>query len=142
MSRLLIVDDDPVCSELLARFLKHDGHDVRFTQNGAEAITLAAAFEPEVLIADWLLKDEYDGIDVARALHAAMPSMGIIFMTGLPASEVAGKLQGLPVIEVLEKPLEVDGLLQRVRVLLPPAAGPEGAGPEPRVQPGASPPPG
>ena len=118
MARVLIVDDDPVCTMFLSRFLVKDGHEVKTTTRGEEAIRIGGEWFPDILVADWLLKSEHDGVDVARGLHRLCPDMRIIFMTGLPADQLQDSLQGLPVLRVLEKPLQVDGLLHEIRAVL------------------------
>lgn len=118
MARVLIVDDDPVCTMFLSRFLAKDGHEVKTTTRGDEAIRVGREWCPDVLVADWLLKSEHDGVDVARGVYAHCPNIRIVFMTGLPADQLQESLEGLPVLRVLEKPLQVDGLLAEIRSVL------------------------
>ena len=67
--RILIVDDEPTYREYLERFLIRDGLEVRTAETGAEAIELAREFTPDLLLADWMLRCDMHGIEVAEAIR-------------------------------------------------------------------------
>lgn len=118
MARLLILDDDPVCQRLLASFLEEDGHQVASFKSGDAALDHARGWEPDVFLTDWQLKEARDGVDIARELHGLWPNARIVFMTGLPADHLERNLGDLPVMMILEKPLDVDELFQAIRARL------------------------
>lgn len=124
MAKVLIVEDDEICAAILTRFLAREGHDVR-SAHAAQAVEVGLAFQPDLLVADWLLNDREDGIDVARHLFAAQPDLRVIFITGLPVERLKQQLGDLPVADVLEKPLAMQDLFARIRAFLPrsPATG-------------------
>lgn len=118
MPKLLVVDDDPICNKLLPTLLTSEGYTVKSAASAEEAIEIAAHYKPDLLIADWMLKNKQDGIDVARALVASGPGLRIIFVTGLPAEHLAGQVTDLPVAKIMEKPVNIDDLLREVHLAL------------------------
>jgi CheY-like chemotaxis protein len=66
--RILVVDDHADAALALGQLLEVLGHTVRLAYGGAEALELAAAFQPEVIFLD-LAMPEMDGFAVARRLR-------------------------------------------------------------------------
>lgn len=118
MAFLIVVDDDPISCQLLARYLQREGHEVRAVATGREAIDAGSTREPQVLLTDWLLKDTYDGIDVARMLQRQWPGMQIVFMTGLPIEHLKDRTAGLRVAKLVEKPFLIHELMSELRIIL------------------------
>ncbi len=67
--RVLIVDDFPDSAEVSAMLLELFGHECRTAITGQDALTQAAAFDPDIVILDIGLPD-ISGYDVARTLRA------------------------------------------------------------------------
>src|ERR1041385_2936274 len=64
--KILIADDDPVSSRILATTLAKWGYEVISTQNGAEAWQkLQQPDSPLMVILDWMMP-EMDGLAVCR----------------------------------------------------------------------------
>src|SRR3989338_4237045 len=70
MANLLLVDDDPILLDLLARLLRGKGHTVTRANNGAECLTLAAREKFDLIITDVMMPD-FDGYELTRRLRAA-----------------------------------------------------------------------
>ena len=51
--KVLAVDDDPICLELLRETLESEGHDVTTVEDGEEALSLLRSGDTRVLITDW-----------------------------------------------------------------------------------------
>jgi signal transduction histidine kinase/ActR/RegA family two-component response regulator len=66
--RILVVDDNRDAAEMLAMYLRSDGHEVRVAADGHAALTEAAAFRPEVALLD-IGMPGLSGYDVARTLR-------------------------------------------------------------------------
>ena len=115
MSKVLIVDDEPRYRDHLSRALSRDGHDVLTAASGREAISTGSRFRPEVLVADWMLKNRLHGLHVSRALRAVVPELQTILITGFPSSDLRGYARSLEVIEFIEKPFELTHLRTAVR---------------------------
>jgi CheY-like chemotaxis protein len=69
VAHILLVDDDPVLSSLLARLVRRLGHTLVLAGSGAEALALAAAQPFDLIITDVMMPDQ-DGYELTRALRA------------------------------------------------------------------------
>ena len=71
---VLVVEDERKLRELVRSYLERAGFTVLSTGSGAEAITLASAAAPDLVILDLGLPD-VSGETVARELRAIAPPM-------------------------------------------------------------------
>jgi NarL family two-component system response regulator LiaR len=80
--RLVIVDDHSVVREGLRAFLRlQEGIEVVGEAAGAEeAVTIAAASSPDVVLLD-LMMPEGDGIGAIRRLHEVVPNVRVLVLT-------------------------------------------------------------
>jgi len=118
-TRILIVDDEPTYREYLERFLKRDGLDVRTAETGSEAIELAREFEPDILLADWMLRCEMHGIEVGEILRAQCPDLRILLMTGFPTADLEAEAARVGIDGFLEKPFALEDLSKAIQSALP-----------------------
>lgn len=80
--RILIVDDNENALAGLAHILRGLGHDVKTAASGIEALRVAPACEPEVVILD-LGMPEMNGLEVGRRLRGEFgPRLLLIALTG------------------------------------------------------------
>lgn len=79
--RVLVVDDNVDAADTLAQLLSLMGHDVKTAYKGADAITHAAAFLPDIVFLDIGLPD-ITGYDVARQLRT-LPEMNHALLVAL-----------------------------------------------------------
>jgi two-component system KDP operon response regulator KdpE len=91
MSRILVVDDEPQIVRALTINLRARGYDVWGTRSGGEALRLAAAHPPEVVLLDVGLPD-LDGTDVIAGLRA-WTTVSILVLSG--RSDSMGKVDAL-----------------------------------------------
>ena len=68
MQTILIVEDDPRIAEIEGDYLRRAGYEVLTTATGEEALTLARARAPSLIVLDVRLPG-ISGVDVARALR-------------------------------------------------------------------------
>lgn len=73
MANLLLVDDDPVLLDLIARLLRRAGHTVSLANHAAEGLALAQAQTFDVIITD-VMMPETDGYAFTRQLRAHLPA--------------------------------------------------------------------
>lgn len=79
--RLLLADDHRMLREGLRRSLIEQGFDViGEARNGAEAVDLAAALQPDVVLMDVTMPD-IDGVEATQQLKARMPGLFIVMLT-------------------------------------------------------------
>ncbi len=66
--RVLVIEDDDAIAQVLQRSLRLEGYDVRIAGDGIDALDLAHAFLPDLVILDLGLPG-LDGIEVAKTLR-------------------------------------------------------------------------
>jgi DNA-binding NarL/FixJ family response regulator len=67
-----------------------------------------------VLLVDWMLRSEMQGIEVAAALQAAQPELRILLMTGFSTADVVGATTRVDVEGILEKPFALGDLARAI----------------------------
>jgi two-component system OmpR family response regulator len=108
MTRVLIVDDELSYRDYLERYLARDGYEVRTAASGPEALRIGEEFQPDVLLADWMLKDHMHGLEVAEALRRSNPDLRVLLMTGFPSSEIREEASRAEVTRFMEKPFGLE----------------------------------
>jgi len=113
---VLLVEDERKLRELVRSYLERAGFTVLSTGSGAEAITLAAAASPDLVVLDLGLPD-VPGETVARELRASGP-VPILMLTAKSAEEdrIAGLELGAD--DYVTKPFSPRELVLRVQAIL------------------------
>ena len=79
--RVMVVDDHPMWRDAVARDLAEAGHEVVATAgDGAQALRVAAAARPDVVVLDLMLPD-MTGVEVTRGLQAACPAARVLVLS-------------------------------------------------------------
>jgi CheY-like chemotaxis protein len=115
MTRILIVDDDRFGCDSLSVLLSLEGFDIKVAFDGPTAIEIAKEFLPEVLIADFMLKSELDGIQVAEILKQCDPKIQTIVITGRASAELLARIEDDPSMRLVEKPTRPEEIIETVR---------------------------
>lgn len=68
MDRVLLIEDEPVYSAMLAGYLTKQGYDVRVANTGEEALILLPDTDADVILLDLGLPD-VDGMDICRQIR-------------------------------------------------------------------------
>ena len=118
-ARILLVDDDPLITQLIIDMLSLDGHDVDTAPNGLAALNRIQRRRYDLILTD-LHMPELDGVGLYRELgrRQAHPQHKIIFLTGTTGASEAHRVvheSGLP---LLRKPFNLVELLALVRKVL------------------------
>jgi CheY-like chemotaxis protein len=84
MTRVLLVDDERDTREMYSEWLRFDGFDLRAATNAKDALRIARAFLPSVMVTDLRLRGGPDGIELTQRLRADTRTAGIriIMLTG------------------------------------------------------------
>ncbi|MFF4874732.1 response regulator transcription factor [Micromonospora sp. NPDC000668] len=116
-ARLLVVDDEPNISTLLAATLRLVAYDVRVAGSGRAALAAVEEFAPDLVILDVMLPD-LDGFEVARRLRAAGRPVPVLFLTARDTVEdrVAGLVAGAD--DYVAKPFSLEEVVLRIRAIL------------------------
>lgn len=125
MVTILIVDDRPINREFLSSLLGLCGYQVVDAADGAQALTVARATLPNLVIAD-VIMPVMDGLEFTRRLHAdpATASIPVIFYTAtFRLGEANSLADTCGVSLVLPKPSEPQAILDAVAQVLGPTQG-------------------
>ena len=114
--RILIVDDEPAVTDLLAYNLRAANFEVLVAADGREALRLARDAEPDLVLLD-LMIPEVDGLEVCRELRKSS-SVPVIMITarGEETDRVVGLELGAD--DYVSKPFSVRELMARIKVVL------------------------
>lgn len=119
MNRVLVVDDDGILRELLARILSLEGYRVETAEDGFDAGIKVMAFRPDLLVLD-LFMPRMNGFDVCRRLRGNARTAGIkiLIYTGFASEENRALAFEAGADAVLAKPAERAVLLETLQALL------------------------
>jgi DNA-binding response OmpR family regulator len=119
--RILVVDDDPTVSDVVARYLAHAGYQVLLAADGFAALEIAAAQSPDLVVLDIMLPG-LDGLAVCRRLRETSP-VPVILLTALGAE--TDRIMGLEIgaDDYVTKPFSPRELVLRVGSVLRRARG-------------------
>lgn len=107
---LLLVDDDPVYRERLARAIASRGYEVRTAADAEEAVRLAEAESPELAVLDLRMPGE-SGLELLARLKAIDPTTRVLMLTGYGSIATAVEAVRLGAVHYLTKPADVDEIL-------------------------------
>ncbi|MGW0508072.1 response regulator [Streptomyces olivaceoviridis] len=113
MTRVLVVEDDPQLVRALVINLKARKYGVDAASDGATALRLAAARQPDVVMLDLGLPD-MDGIDVIRALRGRSRVPVLVLSARQSSDEKVAALDA-GADDYVTKPFSMDELLARLR---------------------------
>lgn len=116
MITVLVVDDDFMVANIHQRFVaRTEGFEVvGSARTGAEALTLAAELEPDLVLLDVHLPD-MSGLDVLAALRAEGNEAGVVMVTAERSADAVRTALHGGAMQYLVKPFEYDDLAARLR---------------------------
>ncbi|MGW2935352.1 response regulator transcription factor [Streptomyces sp. NPDC001156] len=116
MKRVLVVDDDPTVSEVVAGYLGRSGFAVDVAADGPAAVARAAAQPPDLVVLDLMLPG-MDGLEVCRRIRGNSP-IPVIMLTARGDEE--DRILGLEVgaDDYVTKPFSPRELVLRVESVL------------------------
>ena len=115
-SLVLVADDEPRITKLVAATLREEQYRVVTAQTGAQAIQMADELRPDIALLDLVLPD-LDGIEVMRQLRESR-QIPIILLTGLGSATDKARGLALGADDYIAKPFHPDELAARVRAVL------------------------
>jgi two-component system sensor histidine kinase ChiS len=115
----MLVDDEPANLTLLEELLRLEGYATVSAESGAEALSLARASRPDLILLD-IMMPEMNGFDVCERLRkdTALQTVPVIFLTAL--DDDSSRLRGLEMMadDYLTKPFNSRLLLAKVENIL------------------------
>jgi CheY-like chemotaxis protein len=125
MATLLLIEDNDMNRDMLARRLTRRGYTIVQATDGTQGVALARATPPDLILMDLSLP-VLDGWEATRQLRAA-PETATIPIIALTAHALSGERErsleaGCNDYET--KPIDFPRLLEKIARLLPPTAAP------------------
>ena len=116
---VLIVEDEPAQSEVLAYNLKAEGYHVITADNGEDALILVDENMPDLILLDWMMP-HVSGIEVCRSLKIRSETRSIPIIMLSARSEEIDRVRGLEIgaDDYVAKPYSIIELMARVRAQL------------------------
>lgn len=114
---LLIVDDEPLMTDLFRQFMSRQGYRVLTAHGGQEALAIVDT-EPEpicLVVMDQTMPD-MDGLETARRLLERAPTIPVLITSGMAANATPD----LPanIVGTVQKPFRNQALAERIRLIL------------------------
>jgi DNA-binding response OmpR family regulator len=115
-NQILVVDDEPNIVELTKMYLEQEGFQVEAASDGAQALQIIRANEPDLVVLDIMLP-EVDGFEVCRQTRT-FSEVPIVMLTA--RDDDVDKIVGLEIgaDDYLTKPFNPRELVARVKAIL------------------------
>jgi len=129
MPKILIVDDDPDMVMALRMPLEANGYEVSVAASGEECLQQIRVIEPDLIILDVMMETTTSGFQVSLQLrspdpeseYAAYRHIPILMLTAIHTTtslRFGPDEAYLPVDDFVDKPVDPDTLLKKVRALI------------------------
>ena len=115
MMRVLIVEDDVDALELIQAWSEEQGWDVRTARTGQAAVGIGKGFKPDLLITDYFLDDDVNGLSVIEQLREEDSNLRVVLITGSLADALKESARLLQRVPILTKPFDFQRLDQVIR---------------------------
>jgi CheY-like chemotaxis protein len=114
--RVLVVDDEQVIADTLAKILDLNGYDASAVYTGTAAVESARSLRPDLVISDVIMPD-MNGIEAAISIRGFLPTCKILLFSGQAATADLlenARAQGHE-FEILAKPVHPSDLLAKLK---------------------------
>jgi two-component system cell cycle response regulator DivK len=119
MTRILLVEDNELNRDMLSRRLMRSGYEVLFAEDGQQAVEVAKAEMPDLVLMDLSLP-VIDGLEATRRLRAEekTATLKIIALTSHAMSGDREKAMAAGCDDYDTKPVDLARLLGKVQALV------------------------
>ena len=125
-TKILIVDDDADFASAIRAILESENYTVITASDTAEGMEKIRTEKPDLAILDVMMNTWQDGFDMSRELknNPEFKNMPILMLTGakdktgIDFKSAVGDPDWLPVDGFLDKPVEPEQLLSKIKELL------------------------
>lgn len=117
LKRILLVEDDPTISDLVAYNLRRAGYEVLQEHNGRTGLQTALSNDVDLVLMDLMLPG-LDGLAASKEIVRRKPQLPIIMLTARSERETV--LEGFEIgaDDYITKPFDLDVLLARIQARL------------------------
>ncbi|HEV7844362.1 MAG TPA: response regulator, partial [Pyrinomonadaceae bacterium] len=118
-STILVADDEPINRALIQRRLERAGYRVITAHNGREAVDMARAERPDLVILD-VMMPVMDGLEACQLIKGddIIRDTPVIFLSARDETDVKVSGLSLGANDYISKPFKAEELLARVYVAL------------------------
>jgi DNA-binding response OmpR family regulator len=104
MTKIAIVEDDPVISQMYRMKFEAEGFDVQLADNGKRGVLMAESFRPDIILLD-LQMPEMTGEEALKEIRAEEwgKTVPVIILTNLGAEEAPKTLSSLGIHSYIVK---------------------------------------
>ena len=104
MTKIAIIEDDSVISQMYRMKFEADGFDVRIASNGKIGVELVRSFKPDVILLD-IQMPEMNGAEALRQIRAQDTSKTtpVIVLTNLGEEDAPSEIRGLGIHSYIVK---------------------------------------
>lgn len=106
---VLVVDDEPLITDMVSKFLTRRGYTVLSASNGREALERVVEKRPDVIVLDLYLPD-LNGIDVMQELRRNRYPGRIVILTAGQEEDLLQQALQLDAIDIVTKPVDLERL--------------------------------
>jgi two-component system, cell cycle sensor histidine kinase and response regulator CckA len=116
---ILLVDDEETVQYLVRDILERLGYRMLLASDGPAALTVSHDFKGDIhLLLTDIVMPRMNGLEVARCLTAARPSIKVLYMSGYAETVVFQEERMSTGRYFLRKPFEAPTLAQKIREVL------------------------
>ncbi len=112
--KVLLVDDEIEFVNTLSNRLGMRGISTDVVYDGQQALDYVAEHEPDVIVLD-LEMPKVHGMDVLRQLSKTHPDIQVVILTAYGTEEREKEAEKLNAFDFLNKPVDVETLVERIR---------------------------
>ena len=117
--KILIVDDDSNIRLFCRTVLTASGFQCVTGSSAKEGLLLAESENPDLVVLDIMMEEVDSGFQVARKLAADRPDLPILMLSSIAgASSNVFDVTEIPVSQMVDKPIDPDVLVAKVKRLL------------------------
>ncbi len=120
MARILIIEDEVQIRDNLVRFLRLEGHEVAFAEDGVAGLESVRATPPELVICDFMMP-RMDGFAVLAAMQAdeTLRQVPFIMLSASAEPERLAKAVAMGASAYVTKPFRLVEMRELLRQHLP-----------------------
>lgn len=114
---ILVIDDDDIILSLFKETLESEGHSIVTAASSAEAVERLGQQDFNLIFLDLKMPDT-DGAELLKQIKSTKPAVPVTIITGYPGSEMMERALKQGPFGVMEKPFDVNDILNAVNSFL------------------------
>lgn len=108
-AKILVVDDDTATCRMIELGLRSEGYEVTASHGARDALEVARAFEPHVVLTD-INMGRTSGLELCGWLNEQWPDVPVVVITAFGSMETAISAMRAGAYDFVTKPFDIEGL--------------------------------